>query len=281
MKEEAPRGGAMQTVKRFLVLLFIVALAGAALVLFSALHSKTWAVEQHENELWIVKGRQLPAGFEPYRPGDKVLAAAYSPIALMGDSPGELVIAPYDDRDALDQALFRTFKSWIEARLDAEDPERLTQAFKLLKRLELLTGVAAEQREQLKDLQAKVAYVEGRARLDDAELALREAVAKLKLASETRNRYAKEAAILFEQASPVSEQLSKAVRQAKASAPEPKRDPATTTPPLPAEKLPIGLRPADSAGGSGDGGAPRADDAASAAAPVPEPGGAPDASAAP
>ncbi|MGC4122696.1 MAG: hypothetical protein QM765_50620 [Myxococcales bacterium] len=278
MREEAPRGGgALQAAKRFLVLLFIVALGGAALVLFSALHAKTWAVEQHESELWVVKGRQFPVGFEPYRPADKIQSAAYAPIPLMGDSPGELVIAPYDDRDALDQALFRTFKSWIEARLDSEDPERLTQAFKLLKRIELLTGVAAEQREQLKDLQAKVAYVEGRARLDEAEVALREAVAKLKLASETRNRYAKEAGVLFDQLSPLGEQLSKTVRQAKASAtPEPKKEPAPSN--LPAEKLPLGLRPADSTGGSGDGGLD-GDGASGGAVPTPEAGGTPDASA--
>ncbi len=123
MREEAPRGGgALQAAKRFLVLLFVVALAGAALVLFSALHARTWAVEQRGGELWIVKGRHLPAGYEPYLPADKVQAAAYAPIPLMGDSPGELVVAPFDDRDALDQALFRTLKSWVEARLDSEDP---------------------------------------------------------------------------------------------------------------------------------------------------------------
>lgn len=269
----------MRAVKRFLVLLFIVALGGAALVLFSALHAKTWAVEQHENELWIVKGRQMPVGFEPYRPTDKVLAAAYAPVPLMGDSPGELVIAPYDDRDALDQALFRTFKSWIEARLDSEDAERLNQAFKLLKRIELLTGVSAEQREQLKDLQAKVAYVEGRARLDDAELALREAVAKLKLASETRNRYSKEAGALFDQLASIGEQLSKTVRQARAAAPEPKKEP-TPSSPLPAEKLPVGAPPVGGSGGSGDGGLVT-DDAGSAADAPPasaDAGGIPDAS---
>ena len=261
MSEQTPRR-ALQAAKRFLVFLFIVALGGAALVLFSALHSKTWAVEQHDHELWIVKGRQLPVGYEPFRPADKVLAAAYAPIALMGDSPGELILAPYDDRDALDQALFRTFKSWIEARLDSDDPERLSQAFKLLKRAELLAGVAAEQRDQLKDLQAKVAYVEGRARLEEAELALREAVSSLKLAAETRNRYTREAGELFERTAPLSEQLARALRLSRLVEPQPKWPEAA----LPAEKLP--LAPAEPDAGAGE-------DAAAAPADLPDASAAP------
>ena len=176
MSEETPkRGGVVQTAQRLLALLVIMALVGAVLWLLSQVHAKTFAVEQHENELWVMRGRELPAGFTPYRPTDKVLAQAYAPIVLVGDSAGELLNAPFDDRDALDQALFRTFKSWIETRLESEDAERLAQAIKMLKRAELLTGVSAEQREQLKDLKAKGAYVEGRARLEEAEVALREA----------------------------------------------------------------------------------------------------------
>ncbi len=125
-----------------------------------------------------------------------------------------------------------------------------------------------------------MAYVEGRARLEEAELALREAVAKLKLASETRNRYAREAGVLFDQTAPLSEQLSKAMRQAKAAAPssEPKKKEPAPPSPLPAEKIPPGQAPAGPAGEAGDGG-PGGDSAAASPTPEPEAGGPADASA--
>lgn len=233
MSEEREGLGAVQVAKRFLVFLVVVALAGAAAFLFSTLHGRTFLVEQHENELWIMKGRELPFGFVPFQPTDKAQAAAYAPIKLMGDAPGELVNAPYDDRDALDQALFRTFKAWIEARLDSEDPVRLSQASGLLKRAELLAGTSSDQRDQLKDLKAKVAYAEGRSRVEDADAALREAVTWLKLAAESRNRYAREAGELYDRVAGLSEQVSRALRQT-ARPPEPKADPGT----LPAEQVP-------------------------------------------
>jgi hypothetical protein len=259
----------LQTAQRFLAFLLILALAGAVAWLLAQVHAKTFAVEQHESDLWIVRGRELPLGFAPYRPADKVLAQAYAPIPLVGDSPGELLNAPFDDRDALDQALFRTFKGWIEARLESDDNDRLAQAIKLLKRAELLTGISAEQRDQLKDLKAKGAYVEGRARLEEAEVALREAVGQLKLAAETRTRYSREAGDLYERTSALAEQLSRAVRNAGTARPpeEPKRDPN-----LPAEKTPPGLTSALDAGG--------VDSGADAPAPA-DAGDTPDASAAP
>jgi len=236
VSEQAPRGGAARAAKRFLVLLVVVALGGTALVLFSMLHSKTWAIEQHEGELWIVKGRMGPAGYEPFRPADKMLAAAYAPVPLWGDSPGQLVEAPFDDRDALDQALFLSLKSRIESRIGSDDAERLAQAFTLLRRAEQLNGASTEQREQLKDLQAKMAYLEGRTKLEAAERTLREAVNRLQLASETQNRYTREASELYERMAPLAEQLGKVVRQTALA----QTAPAKASMPLPAEKAPPG-----------------------------------------
>ncbi len=213
MREDAPRRSVASVAKRLLLLVVFAVLGGAILWLVSERNAKTFAVELRAGELVVLKGRELPTGFAPYSPVDKLLARAYAPIPLSGDSPGELLNAPYPDKDRLDQALFRTLRAWVEVRLDADDPERLAQALKYLRRAELLMGITADQRDELRALQGKVAYVEGRARLEEAEVALREATARLRLAAEVRGRYSREAGELFERVNPLSEQLSRTVRQ--------------------------------------------------------------------
>ncbi|MBI5542616.1 MAG: IF-2 protein [Deltaproteobacteria bacterium] len=270
MSQEAPRRSVLRSAQRFLVFLFMVALAGAVVWLLSMMHARTYAVEQRESELWVMRGRELPTGFVPYRPVDKALAQAYAPLPLLGDSPGELLNGPFDDRDALDQALFRTLKGWIDVRLESEDPERRGQSLRLLKRVELFTGISADQREQLRDLQAKVSFFEGRARLEEAELALREAVERLRLAAQTRNRYAAEAGDLYERTAGLAEQLSRATRLASAAHPansDPKRPP--NQPPLPAEAVPPDGAPSPSAAPPAV--APSRSDAGAEPAPAPEP----------
>jgi len=233
VSDQAPKRGIVQTAQRFFAFLVIVALAGAVLWLLSERHERTYAVEEHDGELWVMRGRELPTGFTPYRPTDKLLSQAYANIPVSGDSPGELLAGPFDDRDVLDQAIFRTLKGWVESRLDADDADRLSQALKLLRRIELLTGVTTEQRAQLKELQAKAAWIEGRARLDEAEVALREAVAKLRTASETRGKYAREAGDMVERLNALSTQLTRTVRTSRPP------EPVAPAAPLPAENVPL------------------------------------------
>lgn len=210
---DSQKGDALRTVRRLFALLLILGLGAAVVWLLSERNARSYAVELRDGELWILRGRTLPTGFEPYRPSDALLAQAYANLPVLpGDSTGELLLAPFADREALDQALFRTLKGWVEARLEDDTSERLAQGLRLLRRLELLPGSSAEQREQLKDLQTRAAYVEGRARVDEAQAALREAVARLRIASERRGRYAREAGELLERVGALSEQLSRSVR---------------------------------------------------------------------
>ncbi len=200
--------------RRFLILVLLLGLAGAVAFLLSERNARAFAVEQRDSELHVTRGRFLPYGFQAFRPADKALAAAYAPIPLgPGDSPGDLLSGPFEDRDALDRALFTAMRGWVEARLDVDDPERLAQALRLLHRLELLTGIADEQRKQLHDLQAKVSFFEGRARLDDGLSTLREAVVRLKAASESRGKFARDAGELYERVVGLTEQLSRAARE--------------------------------------------------------------------
>jgi hypothetical protein len=214
VSEPVPPRSAAAMLRRFLILVLLLGLAGAVAFLLSERNARAFAVEQREGELHVTRGRFLPYGFQLFRPADKALAAAYAPIPFSaGDSPGELMSGPFEDRDALDRALFTAMRGWVEARLDVDDPERLAQALRLLRRLELLTGIADSQRKQLHDLQAKVSFFEGRARLDDGLSTLREAVARLKAASESHGKYARDAGELYERIIGLTEQLSRAARE--------------------------------------------------------------------
>lgn len=227
MSEPAPSRSAAALLRRFLILVVVLSLAAAVVFLLSERNARTFAVEQHDSELWVMRGRLFPVGLQPFRPSDKVLAQAYAPIALAsGDSPGQLLLGPFEDRDALDRALFGAMRGWVDARLDVDDPERLTQALRLLARLELLSGIADEQRKQLHDLQAKVAFFEGRARLDESLSLLREAVGRLKAASEARGKFARDAGELAQRVTSLSEQLARAAREPLSSARPPSDLPA-------------------------------------------------------
>jgi hypothetical protein len=228
---ETPKRGVVQIMKLAVVLMLIVGLVGVVLWLLSERNGRLFSVAERDGELWILRGRDLPMGFAPYKPTDKGLAQTYAPISLDGDSPAELLGISFEDRDLLDQAIFRSLRGSIASRLDSEDPAKLAHALRLLRRLELLGGVTAEQRSQLKELRSKAAYLEGRAQLDEAEVALREAVAKLKIASETRGRYSREAGDLYEKLNGFAENLSRAVRTIS-----PRSDADSKASPPPAEK---------------------------------------------
>ncbi len=230
MSEDANPTGAMPLLRRLAGLLAIVALVAALLFLLSERNARTFAVEQRGDKLLVMRGRMFPWGLEPFAPQDKVLVQAYAPISLEGDSPGEVLLERYDDRDQLDRALFRMLRQWVEGRLDSDDPARLAQAMRFLGRAALLNGADEEERRQLRELQGRIAFFEGRARMEESLSALREALAKLKLASEGNGRYSRYAGELYEALSPLSEQLGRATRRSS-SAPAPELDKAAAPPP--------------------------------------------------
>ena len=91
---------------RLVVVLAVVVLGGAAVVLLSQLNARTYSLREESGTLAVMKGRNLPVGAVPWRPGDAALADAYAPIPLEGQDVTELAQRRFSDRDELDRALF-------------------------------------------------------------------------------------------------------------------------------------------------------------------------------
>lgn len=237
-----PTGRASRLFKALLTWTLVLGLTAGVLYLLSERNSRTFALEQRGGELRVMRGRMFPVGVVAYEPDDALLAQAYAPLPVANDPIGGLDLAvTYSDRDLLDRALFSVLKELVEIRVNLEDPGKLTEAMRLLRRAELLGGVTEEQRRQLRDLQARVAFFEGRARLDEAVIAARAAVEKLKLASDSFNKYSEAAGELHERIAGLADQLARASRTPLAAnvarAPqEPKAAPVEIKAPAPADK---------------------------------------------
>ena len=97
MSEQEASRGALKLVRRFLGLVVVLGLAAAVLFLLSERNARTFAVEQQGDRLVVMRGRMLPFGLEPFVPPDKLLAQAYAPMPLEGDSPGEVLLNRFEN----------------------------------------------------------------------------------------------------------------------------------------------------------------------------------------
>ncbi len=212
MGETASKAGA--AVKRFLMGVAVLCLSGLVIYLLSERNARSYGVELTGGELVVTRGRMLPFGMRVWAPADRVLAEAYAPLPLIGESPGDLLLTRFDDRDALDRALFRTLRTWAEPRVEAEDPVRLREAVGLLRRMELLSGISDEQRTQLADIRSRVAWFEGRTRLEEALETLQAATSRLKAAADAKGRFSKDAGLLYDRVHPLVERIGQQARAA-------------------------------------------------------------------
>ncbi|HVP61736.1 MAG TPA: IF-2 protein [Myxococcaceae bacterium] len=199
---------------RLVVTLLVLALLGTVGFLLSRLNARTFTVQQQDGKLLVLKGRMLPLGTEPYRPPDPVLAAAYAPIDLLGGSAAGLDGAKFDERDALDRALFQFLEGLARPRLVSDDPAVLSQGLGVLGRMEKLGGITDEQRRTLRSLESEVAFFQARTRLDQARRDIAEAVTQLRLAADSGGRHARPAHRMLSVVEPSAAALEEALRRA-------------------------------------------------------------------
>ena len=199
---------------RLVVTLLVLALLGAVGFLLSRLNARTFTLQQTDGKLLILKGRMLPVGSEPYRPSDPALAAAYAPIDLMGGSAAGLDGGKFEERDAMDRALFGLLEGLARPKLVSDDPAVLSQGLQLLGRMQKLGGISDEQRRTLKGLEAEVAFFQARTRLDQARRDIAEALTQLRLAADSGGRHARPAHRMLAAVEPASAQLEEALRRA-------------------------------------------------------------------
>lgn len=239
---------AMRTLTRVLVILLVLALGGVVAVLLSQLNARTFTLEVESGHLVVMKGRMLPWGAAPYRPGDVGLADTYAPIPLEGhDVPQSLLMQRYSERDELDRALFSQLEALARPRIASDEPRRIERGVYYLRRAERLTGLSEEQRASLKRMQAEVAYYQARQKMEDARKLITEAMAQLRLASESDNRHARNAHQMLTEVEPATHALEQALRKAvhtlsepPAQEAQPPAPAAPSTPPPPQAPSPQG-----------------------------------------
>ena len=207
----------------------VMASLGAAVWALSVLNARTYTLEQRDRHLWVLKGRLLPHGFEPYTPDDPSLVDAYAPIDLRGQSASAVTDRRYDDRDALDRALFTVLEPLAKTRVTSDLPEALEEGLTYVRRAERLTGLSSDQRDALGRLQTDAAFYLARIKLEDAQRQVDEALRQLRLAAKTGSRHARQASQMLLAVEPPSKAMSDALRGAVHE---------LSTPPLPAPAEP-------------------------------------------
>jgi uncharacterized membrane protein YgcG len=219
---------------RLLVALLILGLGGAVVFLLSQLNARTFTLAQENGQLVVMKGRMLPTGSVPYRPGDARLADTYAPIPIEGRDVSSLLEQKFTERDELDRALFPVLEGLSKPRVDSDKPEQLEKGLYYLRRAELLSGLTEEQRRTLETMKADVAFYQARQKLEEARRDVTEALTQLKLAAESRNRNTQRANQMLTTVGPAAQSLEKALRAVDASLTGSTDLPAETPRPAPA-----------------------------------------------
>src|SRR4051794_17105583 len=98
---------ASRAFRNLLIALVVLALAAAVLVLLSELNFRTYTLEREGQALVVRKGKLLPVGSEPFRPGDPALADAYAPLQLEAGFGAGMAGQKFTEREQLDRALFQ------------------------------------------------------------------------------------------------------------------------------------------------------------------------------
>jgi hypothetical protein len=223
--------------KQLVLMVLVLGMAGAVAFLLSQLNARTFTLAVQADQLVVMKGRMLPWGAMPYQPPDSRLADTYAPIPLEGHAVTNLLTQRFTERDELDRALFPVLEALARPRIATDDPAAVERGVYYLRRADRLSGLSEEQRAALKRMMAEVAYYQARQKLDEARKLIAEALAQLKLASESDNRHSSNATQMLSKVTPSTTALEQALREAvhTLSAPRTKETPAPapTTPPVP------------------------------------------------
>jgi hypothetical protein len=212
-------------IKTLTVSAVVLASMGGALWALSRLNEKRFRVEARAGQLVVLKGRALPTGFEPYLPSDPALADTYAPVDTLGARADLDQI--FDDRDALDRALFSVLETQARPRVTSTSPAELAQGLALLRRAERLNGITEAQRSTLRALRAEVSFFVAQNTLEQSQRSVDEALAQLRLATQHDAKHAKEATQMLLAVEPHAKAFSDALRAAIHQLPSPAVTPAT------------------------------------------------------
>jgi hypothetical protein len=199
--------------KRVLITAVVLGLAGVTVFLLSQQNARTFTLEMREGKMVVLKGRNMPMGADPWRPPPE-LVDAYAPLDLKGTQPFGVLNLKYTERDELDRALFSVIEGLARPRVSSDDPKELEDGLYYLRRADRLSGLTEEQRLSLKTMKTDVAFYSARTKLEDAQRLIEEAVAQLKIASDTPNRHSRSANQMLIVVEPTSKSMVESLRKA-------------------------------------------------------------------
>lgn len=157
VRTKGSHGGFMRAMGILLVLVVIAGLAALVAYLLSDINHRRFRTSQKGDVLVVEQGRFFPVGFADFEADTDTLAQAYRPIELPPhENVGQSIV--FDDRAALDRALFTLLSGWARLRLDAPDAPTLALATAYVRRAEMLPAIAEEQRQQLRALRADASF---------------------------------------------------------------------------------------------------------------------------
>jgi hypothetical protein len=248
MAEEERRWGKPASGRSTVLLLAIVLLLGLVAWLLSERNARRWSLVVEDGMLSVKKGIMLPVGSQAFKTDDPALAQAYAPLKV---PPGAKLEEErsFDDRSALDQALYEILARWAREDIATERPEMIERALSWLGRAERLAGLSAAQREDLKAIRAESGFFEARQLLEKGADAVRQARERLRLTAASSSPHAGDAGEALRRVEPIADELYRAGRilaptAARASAPagNPAPAPASAPAPAPAAAADAGVR---------------------------------------
>jgi phage terminase small subunit len=201
----------LRALRNVVVFSIIVGLVAAVGYQTSIANSRTFSLENQNGSLVVMKGKLAPRGFAPYMPVEPRQILAYSPLPLNGNS-FELTGKTFEDRDALDAALFSVLETLAAPRLNSDVAKEIEAGLALVARAEGLDRLNENQRLTLKNLKSGAAFFVSKQRLEESRKQLEEALTQLKLAADSDNRHKNEAQMLLLAVEPQVKLLTQALR---------------------------------------------------------------------
>jgi len=245
MAEERASSAPARRRRSPLTWLVVVGLGILVLWLLADRNSREWWLVPEDGRVVVKKGIFLPTGKATFKSDDPELSRTYAPVTPPSGAalPPE---RPFEDRAALDQALFELLARWAKDDIRSEQLERMQRAREYLARAARLAGISATQREELRVMQGETGFHEATWHLEQGAESLRHALDQLRLASEARGAVAAEALSLIKTLEPVIAGANQAMLEASRFSSERYRPGAPPGAAAPAEAPP-----------APDGGAPR------------------------
>jgi hypothetical protein len=214
--------------KRVLITAVVLGLAGVTVFLLSQQNARTFTLEVREGKLVVLKGRNMPMGADPWRPPPE-LVDAYAPLDLKGTQPFGVLNVKYTERDELDRALFTVLEGLAKPRVASDDSKELEDGLYFMRRADRLSGLTEEQKLTLKTMKTDVAFYSARMKLEEAQRQIEEAIAQLKIATETQNRHSREANMMLLEVEPTTRTMVESLRKAVNALSTPAKDPNAPT----------------------------------------------------